>query len=317
MPTITSGASASVPIPQGSKLIIRQSGSGACVLGPGPGAGTVSTFDGSDLVVGPFPFARSAYVTSYAGAVVYEVYAPVPSTAAPLYALLQNQPPGIFLPDGSVAQIAEQFTLATLPAASAYQGKATITDLGGGTDVISNLARFRPVNGVATIGTKDTRSATTTAAETMLAQFAVPNCIGIGDTLELNFSQTKSATSETCTWYVRFGPATDLSNAHLLYTPPGLGTPGSTAMVSGTNISGGVRLRFRFDSLTSVQKTGNATASNSYGGNSTTAFAAQVTGLSNIQAATQYLTISCAKSAGVESVAVEDASLVWLSSTNG
>jgi hypothetical protein len=64
MPTINPNSSQTVRLAAGSRLRFVASGSGAAILGPGPGAGQSFSLGTGDTVIGPFTSDRDIYISA-------------------------------------------------------------------------------------------------------------------------------------------------------------------------------------------------------------------------------------------------------------
>lgn len=223
------------------------------------------------------------------------------------------------LPGGPSAAIVIERTLATVEPAAQIPGRYRyIKDAAAGVETRSNGVRHRPVNGEAVLGTKDGTTLINAAAETALWMCAVPwQLLGLGDLLELELTQTKDAGASTITWFVHFGPLGTIADPHILITPGTPDTNGSVNMVTAANRSGGSRLQWRIESNTSLQKLGNITAANSFGGISGAPVPAPITGLGAILTQPNYLTVSAAGAGAAEGVQLVGATLRLICSQNG
>lgn len=229
-------------------------------------------------------------------------------------------------PSGAVTLTTTR-TLSSLEAAAAIPNKSRfVSNLGGGATLYSNGVRFKAPREILTDCLDADVSTTTANADatngTKLAQLEFPKLARPGDRMFLDVMMSKSGITETVEWFFRFGPTGTATDPHIIFTPAGttspsgLGTPGSANMCTAANISLGTRLRWRFNSLTTIKKLGNATNANSNGGVSTVA-KQDVATIGDISTAMQYLTIWAKKSATTEIITLDDALLYWLPSAKG
>lgn len=210
-------------------------------------------------------------------------------------------------PTGTQYGLTLPCTIGTLPAPASYIGPVFVQDLAGGTMLYSNGSRYRPLNNIATLGTLDAAASSTASADTVLVVFPIPAVVKNGDSLRLWLTQSKTGTSETVTWSFRYGATGTTSDTVLL---------SSANMVTAANISGGTILEYRRETATSVQKMGNTTAANGYGGVSSAATLAPVALGTSLENA-GFLSISVSKSAAVETATLLGARLEWITSANG
>lgn len=113
--------------------------------------------------------------------------------------------------DGAGGQIGltPTYTWATKPLASAYTGRAFISDIGGGSIWISNGTRWYPENGRVVLYTLPTSVSGTYTSVGITAQYLMPGGIfQAGDTLEFAITASKTnANSTVGSHVIRFGTA--------------------------------------------------------------------------------------------------------------
>jgi hypothetical protein len=195
-----------------------------------------------------------------------------------------------------------------LPVTSYPNATIRITDVGGNTGAgggamfFTNGTRWKPTGAVLvdSIDTPNTSVANTT--EQNLNPNRVPIPAGViganGDRLRFRCTMSKSGVADTCTLNLRFGPLGTIADP-ILATITSLAT---------TSVSLGFVLDFKRISATSLQKEGNASTDNAYGGANSGSFPAAVT-ISSLDANGMFMSICSVMTSGTETVTVQDYAL--------
>lgn len=194
-------------------------------------------------------------------------------------------------------------------ATSANVGRqARFTDVGGnlgtggGNFYFSNGTRWKPMNGSIVLDSVDTANAgiaNTTEQQLNPNHIIIPAAvIGDFDRLRLWVSMSKSATTDSATIRIRFGPLGTIAD-------PVLST---ITTLATTNQSLGFLTEFKRLSSTTMQKQGNASTDISYMGANAAAYPAAVT-VSDMNANGMYLSITSQMAAGTEIVTLQDYTL--------
>lgn len=209
---------------------------------------------------------------------------------------------GIFVP-------ATTWANRPLPVTSYPNAIIRITDVGGNTGAgggnffFTNSTRWKALGGNITLDTVDTPN---TSVANTTEQNLNPNRIGIpaavisvnGDRLRFRATLTKSGAADTSTIRLRFGPLGTTADP-ILATITSLAT---------TSISLGVVMDFKRVSATSIQKEGNASTDNAYGGANAGSFPAATT-VSDMDANIMFLSITSQMTGGTETVTLQDYAL--------
>jgi len=213
---------------------------------------------------------------------------PVRAKVNPLTGVIELSPPGI----GTQA-----YTWATLPSASAQIGQlAFVTDINGGTFFRSNGTHWKPYNNIAVLKALGDRVTMTGTSEFILAQVALPaGIMQNGDNLRIRQSLSKSSTAETATLRLRLGT----------FGSTGDTTIWANASLATASISAGYDLSFKRKAAAEIIKTGSGSTLQPFTGVSTAAYASPVT-VANMDSSDMFLSLTCASSAGVETIALED-----------
>ncbi len=211
-------------------------------------------------------------------------------------------------PTGPVA--IPSYTWANRPAlASSINNVIRITDVGGnlngaggGNFFFAAPSRWKPVGGnviIDAVDTPNTSAANTSENQLNPNHILIPaGVISINDRLRIRATFTKSNTAENATLRFRFGTAGTTADALIA----------TITSLAGANQSEGVLLDFKLTSLTAIQKLGNATTDQSYGGVNSALTPNAVT-VSDVSANGMYLSITSQVNVGVETVTLQDYSL--------
>lgn len=196
------------------------------------------------------------------------------------------------------------YTWANKPLASAYTGRAFISDIGGGSIWISNGTRWYPENGRVVLFSYGTNVAATYAVEGVPAGLTYLAPIGLmqlNDKLRLTISANKSGTSENGTFKLYIGQnAAFASNTNVLNIP-------TTSFLAGaTQISYGAEIELKKESTTQVRKIGGGTPSHPYSGGSSIAIGALSASITNMDTVPMYIIPTITSTAGVETYTVYD-----------
>jgi hypothetical protein len=207
----------------------------------------------------------------------------------------------IGLSDGAGGQIglAATYTWATKPLASAYIGRAFISDVGGGSIWISNGTRWRPEGGRVTLLSLNASVTATFGAEAIFSGTSLLLHAGLFqnyDKLRVTGTLGKSAAVETASQKFKLGTLGTIVDTTLLTQPTN---------VTGANQSSGFEMEFRRESATSVRKIGNSLTTHQYSGPTAAGVNAAVT-VSDLDANATYFHYSNLSSAAVETYTLYD-----------
>lgn len=195
-----------------------------------------------------------------------------------------------------------------LPVTSYPNATIRITDVGGNTGTgggsffYTNGTRWKPQSAVLLDSVDTPNSAPANTSENQLNPNHIivpPGVLGVnGDRLRIRMTLSKNAGAENATINLRFGP---------------LGTTADPIIATVTTLAGanqtlGDVLDFKRTSATTLQKQGNASTDNSYGGANSGAFPAAVT-ISNLDGNGMYLSITSQVNVGAEIVTLQDYTL--------
>lgn len=181
------------------------------------------------------------------------------------------------------------------------------TDVGGGTGGVSggtvmvwNGTRWRPIGGVVTLDAIDTANAgaaNTTEQQLNTSHIAIPSgLLADGDRIRVIMAASKSGTSDTATLRYRFGPAG--TTADTLLT--------TISSLAATNQSYQDGFEYKRLGATSIQQQGNG----SFKGASVAAFPSAVT-VSSMDANPMFLSITAQMTSGTETPTVQNYTLEW------
>ena len=216
-----------------------------------------------------------------------------------------TSPARVLTPAGKTAQLVNYFTWANRPLPSEYLGPLFITDIGGGSEWISNGINLYPLGGRVTLYDLLTPLTTTAGTAKILAQNIIrAKMLKDRDIIRITYTATKSGTVETATHNFRLGITGTTSDTSLAST----GAPG------GTNVAVGNVIEFQRVSPTTLLRLGSA-VTGGYNGPSTTAIAGAIT-VPDMDANDLFLSLSSLSSANVETYTLH-AYRVELFSTGG
>ena len=183
------------------------------------------------------------------------------------------------------------YTYANLPSATTLNPgtEAYVTDVGGGTNFVTNGTRWKPKNNHAIIYNKGA-IATMMNTEAVVGQYLMPvNLVQQYDILRLRITIGKSAGAETATTRVRVGTAGTIADTQIT----------SSAMLTTTNVSYGWLADFRLETATTLQKLGSASTQFPYTSASTAAVPAAIA-ISSAASNALYFNVTNAQSSNAE-----------------
>lgn len=191
------------------------------------------------------------------------------------------------------------YTWATKPLASAYTGRAFISDIGGGSIWISNGTRWRPEGGRVTLLSLTANVAATFGAEAIFTGTSLLIPAGLFqnyDKLRVTATLGKSASVETASQKFKLGTLGTVADTTILTQPTN---------VTGTSISTGIEMEFRRETSTAVRKLGNSLTTHAYSGPTTAAVLGTVA-VSDMDANSMYFHYSNLSSANAETYTLYD-----------
>jgi hypothetical protein len=207
----------------------------------------------------------------------------------------------IAVQDGAGGQIglAATYTWATKPLASAYTGRAFISDVGGGSIWISNGTRWKPEGGRITLLSINANVAATFAAEAIFSGTSLLLPAGLFqnyDKLRVTATLGKSAAVETASQKFKLGTLGTIADTTILTQPTN---------VTGASQATGMEVEFRRESSTTVRKIGNSLTTHQYSG-PTSAGVNVVVIVSDMDTNAMYFHYSNLSSAGAETYTLYD-----------
>lgn len=274
MPQIAAGANASFTVPAGGSITI-QCREGWVQL-EYPSGTKIYEGNPANQVFGPFA-GGTAKITSVQGAVYYETSAQANTTIP-------------------------AFTWAALPSAASNAGlMVRVTDIGAfGALYVSNGARWRAVNGAATLASLGASvSGIGTTEQIVLQAFLPAGSWQANDILRINnLSLGKSGTTDGGRVTVRVGTAGTTADTAIT----GLSAFSS---LTATQLSSGYAFDVKLVNVTSALKVGNnASNSTAFSGGNTTAAAAATT-ISDSSANGLWVSVSLSSTGSTNTVSIE------------
>lgn len=204
----------------------------------------------------------------------------------------------IYLPSGGVTV----GTWAAIPLASDAGAGALYyaTNVGGGTLLVSNGTRWRPLGGSSVLGKLGAPVAGIVNAEQLVLQTLIPaGLLAAGDQLLVSATVAKSGATDSSDFSVRVGTA---------------GTTADTVVYVLTALSAAARTwgsqeEFKLISATSLQRNGNTTSA--YVGLATSVAPAAVT-ISSASSNALWLSVGLKSNGATDTVTAQGATIQWI-----